>query len=155
MTGNDIDSRRQRYFRLNSAITGIDDRELGSRFGAVGLTNGWGRDQVIEVDGEKVFVKRIPLTDLEHENPFSTRNLYSLPTFYNYAWARPALRHAPAASLGTGRSKSADDTSLVRREGTAADLKELLNVFRDVGLRLAKVGEAKDQPACPRFLTRL
>lgn len=33
---------------------------------------------------EKVFVKRIPLTDLGHENPFSARNLYSLPTFYNY-----------------------------------------------------------------------
>jgi hypothetical protein len=39
---------------------------------------------VIEVNDEKVFVKRIPLTDLECENPFSTRNLYSLPTFYNY-----------------------------------------------------------------------
>jgi len=31
-----------------------------------------------------VFVKRVPVTDTEHDNFFSTKNLYSLPTYYNY-----------------------------------------------------------------------
>ena len=47
-------------------------------------TDGWGKNNVLEVAGERVFVKRIPMTDLEFDNPFSTRNLYALPTFYNY-----------------------------------------------------------------------
>lgn len=31
-----------------------------------------------------MFVKRIPLTDVEHRRWFSTRNHFRMPTFYNY-----------------------------------------------------------------------
>ena len=33
-----------------------------------------------------MFVKRVPVTDLEYENMFSTRNLYDIPTYYNYGF---------------------------------------------------------------------
>ncbi len=45
---------------------------------------GWGRTQVLEIGRSKVFLKRVPITDLEYENQFSTKNLYDLPMFYNY-----------------------------------------------------------------------
>lgn len=53
-------------------------RPLGSGIG--------GRSAELEVDGRRVFVKRVPLTDLElrPENLRSTANLFELPTFYQY-----------------------------------------------------------------------
>lgn len=38
----------------------------------------------LDVDGVPVFVKRVPLTDLELANPLSTANLFGLPTYYQY-----------------------------------------------------------------------
>lgn len=84
MKTNDLESRREHYFKLSSEIAQIDDTRLRAVFDAAEPTNGWGRNHVLEVGGEKVFVKRVPLTDLEYENGFSTRNLYSLPAYYNY-----------------------------------------------------------------------
>lgn len=34
----------------------------------------------------KVFVKRVPVTKIEYENQFSTKNLYNLPTYCNYGF---------------------------------------------------------------------
>jgi hypothetical protein len=39
---------------------------------------------VIDIDGAKVFVKMIALTDLERSNKGSTANLFDLPLFYQY-----------------------------------------------------------------------
>jgi len=45
-----------------------------------------GTAMALEVDGVRVFAKRIPLTELERrpENALSTANLFALPTFYQY-----------------------------------------------------------------------
>ncbi len=45
-----------------------------------------GSSSLIEIDGHKVFAKKIPLTDLERssENFLSTANLFHLPMFYQY-----------------------------------------------------------------------
>ncbi|MGP3957351.1 protein kinase family protein [Nonomuraea sp. 3N208] len=45
-----------------------------------------GRSAELDVDGRQVFVKRVPLTDLETrpEHLRSTANLFDLPTFYQY-----------------------------------------------------------------------
>ncbi|GAB4579413.1 MAG: hypothetical protein Fur0022_21510 [Anaerolineales bacterium] len=45
---------------------------------------GWGANHAITVGKFKVFVKSIPVADLEYTNPFATKNLYDLPTYYNY-----------------------------------------------------------------------
>ncbi|AGZ44800.1 hypothetical protein [Actinoplanes friuliensis] len=55
--------------------------------GAVVLRSGiGGRTALLDLDGIKVFVKRIPLTDLERQprHVGSTANLFGLPTFYQY-----------------------------------------------------------------------
>lgn len=45
-----------------------------------------GRSAELDIDGKRVFVKRVPLTDLETrpEHVRSTANLFGLPTFYQY-----------------------------------------------------------------------
>jgi hypothetical protein len=84
MKRNSIERRRQRYLKLSSQIAQIDNARLSTRFETAETSHGWGRNHVLELGSEKVFVKRIPVTDLEAENLFSTANHYSLPTYYNY-----------------------------------------------------------------------
>lgn len=79
-----IELRRSRYQRLSSRIAHVDDAALRSLLGDEAPPRGWGSHRTIELDGEKVFIKRLPVTDLEVENMSSTRNLYDLPTHYHY-----------------------------------------------------------------------
>lgn len=79
-----LEKRRSDYFRLNSALSQLSNAQLEAIFDSSKTERGWGQNHVIEVDGTKVFVKRVPLTELEFANQFSTRNLYNLPTYYNY-----------------------------------------------------------------------
>ncbi len=75
---------KARYYRLSSQLAQVDKTQLESLLSGSGPTRGWGGTQVIPVGGSKVFVKRVPMTDVEHENLFSTKNLFDLPFFYNY-----------------------------------------------------------------------
>lgn len=72
------------YSSLSAAISGMDDAQLLALLDAGESNAGWGRKQTVEIDGRAVFVKRVPVTDLEMEHEFSTRNLYELPLFYQY-----------------------------------------------------------------------
>jgi hypothetical protein len=84
LTNMDLDSRRRRYFALSSRLVLIDAAELRSLLGEAGPARGWGATHTMTVDGVDVFVKRVPVTDRELENPFTTANVYDMPTFYNY-----------------------------------------------------------------------
>ncbi|MER6473575.1 protein kinase family protein [Streptomyces collinus] len=75
------------------AAVGARLRQLGDRrlrdvvAGTRGLGSGiGGRAAELEVDGLRVFVKRVPLTDLEltGDRIRSTANLFGLPLFYQY-----------------------------------------------------------------------
>ena len=74
---------------MAARLESIDDEQLGALLAGVPPATGewapfWGSHQTIEVDGTRVFVKRIPVTDVEHANWSSTRNHHELPLFYNY-----------------------------------------------------------------------
>jgi hypothetical protein len=84
MTAYDLSARRTRYFTLSSELAQLDNQQLRGLFDANPPSQGWGRNHTLEIGRSKVFVKRLPLTDIEHENLFSTKNLYDLPTYYNY-----------------------------------------------------------------------
>lgn len=80
--------RLARYRDVSAALEGLDGGRLaqlvaGARAAAAGIGGGSG---VVDVGGVPVFVKRIPLTDLERrpENVMSTANLFGLPPFYQY-----------------------------------------------------------------------
>jgi hypothetical protein len=89
MDHNHIELRRKRYFKLNSQIAQLDNAQLCSLFANSELnesSTGWGQNHAIILGESKVFVKRVPVTNLEFDNQFSTRNLYDLPTYCNYGF---------------------------------------------------------------------
>ncbi|MGV3614143.1 MAG: hypothetical protein ACO1SV_02305 [Fimbriimonas sp.] len=76
-------ARRRRYFEVSGRLALLDNASLTLRYWDEPGMLGWGRTNAMEVAGGPVFVKRIPITDVERE-AFSTRNLYDLPLHYNY-----------------------------------------------------------------------
>ncbi|NMG06056.1 hypothetical protein [Brasilonema sp. UFV-L1] len=87
MATNHIELRRKRYFKLSSQIAQLDNVQLRSLFDnseSNESSTGWGTNHVIVLGQSKVFVKRVPVTNIEYDNLFSTRNLYNLPTYCNY-----------------------------------------------------------------------
>lgn len=62
----------------------MSDVELVELLEADDVAMGWGATRMIEIDGDPVFAKSLPLTDLEQNDLTTTRNLFGLPAFYNY-----------------------------------------------------------------------
>lgn len=81
---NNLKTRIDKYYKLNTHFIYLDNERLNSLFDDKGDTRGWGENHIIKVGKSKVFVKKIPVTDLEYKHMFSTKNLYDLPTYYNY-----------------------------------------------------------------------
>jgi len=83
-----VNERIARHRLISERLGRLDDRDLAALVDAgIPLGSGiGGRTSLLCVDGLPVFVKRIPLTDLERrpENVRSTANLFGLPTFYQY-----------------------------------------------------------------------
>lgn len=79
-----MNKRLECHYQLSTSLSFMSDSAVTNLFENQKSTAGWGLNHIIDHNSEKVFVKRIPLTDLEVENAYSTRNLYRLPTWYNY-----------------------------------------------------------------------
>ncbi|MCC2334997.1 serine/threonine protein phosphatase [Cellulomonas wangsupingiae] len=78
--------RRARHDLVAASLAARDDEQLAALLraaprGAVGVGGG---SSVIDVDGVRVFAKRIPLTDRELAHPRSTANLFDLPMSCQY-----------------------------------------------------------------------
>lgn len=89
MANNPIELRRKRYFKLSAQIAQLDNAQLHSLFDSSESnesSTGWGINHTIVLRQSRVFVKRVPVTNLEYDNLFSTRNLYDLPTYCNYGF---------------------------------------------------------------------
>jgi hypothetical protein len=91
MIETQLQHRRKLYFDLSSRIALLDKARLQSLFEESDTLASWGKNQVITLGRSKVFVKRVPVTDLEYDNMFSTRNIYDIPTFYNYGFGSAGL----------------------------------------------------------------
>ncbi|MER5639195.1 protein kinase family protein [Kitasatospora sp. NPDC002227] len=83
-----IGARQAAHGAVSTALAGFGDRELSALVDAaapVGAGIG-GKTALLEVAGRQVFVKRVPLTDLERrpEHVRSTANLFDLPAFCQY-----------------------------------------------------------------------
>ncbi|HIK14693.1 MAG TPA: protein kinase [Leptolyngbyaceae cyanobacterium M33_DOE_097] len=87
MTNNSLELRRQKYFEISSLISQLDHKTLNSLFDqseSNESSTGWGMNHMLVFGESKVFVKRVPLTDVEYKNLFSTKNLYHLPAGCSY-----------------------------------------------------------------------
>ncbi|MGW7448401.1 protein kinase family protein [Kitasatospora sp. NPDC054795] len=81
-------ARLAAYGTVATRLSLLSDRRLGEIVASappVGSGIG-GRSAELDIDGTRVFVKRVPLTDIESrpENVRSTANLFGLPLFYQY-----------------------------------------------------------------------
>ncbi|MCN9243713.1 protein kinase family protein [Streptomyces sp. RY43-2] len=81
-------ARLATYGTVATRLSLMSDRRLGEAVAAAApLGSGvGGRSAELDIDGTRVFVKRVPLTDreLRPENVRSTANLFGLPMFYQY-----------------------------------------------------------------------
>jgi hypothetical protein len=88
MTGSDHAARVSAYAGVGARLSLWSDRRLADAVSAApGLGSGiGGRSAELEVEGTRVFVKRVPLTDVElrPEHVRSTANVFGLPLFYQY-----------------------------------------------------------------------
>jgi len=81
-------SRLAEYAAVSTRLSLLSDRRLGAAVAAAApLGSGiGGRSAELDVGGTRVFVKRVPLTDVElrPEHARSTANIFGLPLFYQY-----------------------------------------------------------------------
>jgi serine/threonine protein kinase len=77
-------ARVQEYSNINTSLSILSDNEIYKLMKGNQIGDGWGKNHIIKVDGKKLFVKSIPVTELELKNSFSTKNVFGIPTFYNY-----------------------------------------------------------------------
>ncbi len=77
-------SRATRHYSLSTQLSFLSDKALLKMLNSAPATRGWGQNHEILISDEKTFVKRIPITALEAENRYSTRNVFRIPVYYNY-----------------------------------------------------------------------
>jgi hypothetical protein len=79
-----LNQRRRLWAEQSAVLALLDDAELGALVDR-SRTDGWGGNSTAALpDGRPAFVKRLPLTELEHDHSYSTRNHFRLPAFYQY-----------------------------------------------------------------------
>ena len=112
-----MNHRTDRHHRIAADLTAADDEEVERRLAAARpLGHGiGGQTLLMRVAGEPVFVKRVPLTDLEREprHVRSTANVFGLPTYYQYgvgstgfgAWRELAAHEATTGWVLEGRTR--------------------------------------------------
>ena len=84
MTENSTDARQASFRQLGADIARMSNAQLQHLVVDSKACLGHGLSRIITLDQSKVFVKRIPVTDLEYENFLSTQNFYALPNYCSY-----------------------------------------------------------------------
>ena len=78
-----MNPRNTKYHLLNTQLAYLNEGQLLSYLSKTEKTNGWGTTQIISLEDQDVFVKRIPLPE-KQQDIYSSQNHYDLPTYYNY-----------------------------------------------------------------------
>ncbi|MFE7028684.1 protein kinase family protein [Streptomyces sp. NPDC057621] len=93
--GTGRSARLAAHGAVSTALALLGDGALQELLDAAGTTGTGigGRTTLLEVGGTRVFVKRVPLTDLERQpgNIRSTANLFGLPLFSQYGVGGPGF----------------------------------------------------------------
>ena len=85
---NQLTERQQTYSRISSALACMSNKQLEQMLAdGKAMHKGIGGTSLqIEIDNTPIFVKKVPITDLElqSENYMSTANIFNLPMCYQY-----------------------------------------------------------------------
>jgi hypothetical protein len=87
-----LPARRSRHDRVATTLAALRDDEVAALVRdapIVGACVGGGCSRA-DVDGVPVFVKRVPITDRELADPYTTSNLFDLPAAWQYGMYRLA-----------------------------------------------------------------
>lgn len=84
ISGKTMEIRFSKHFELSSQLASMDDNQIHRLLKRCKVSKGWGTNHVVNLSGNKIFVKLLSLTELERKNAFSTKNLFNLPLYYNY-----------------------------------------------------------------------
>ncbi|MDP4724885.1 MAG: protein kinase family protein [Alphaproteobacteria bacterium] len=83
-----LDSRNKTYNSCQKVLSGLTDQQLNNLMKNAESfhTSMWSTSSLLSLNDTKIFVKKIPLTDLERlpDNFQSTANLFNLPAYYQY-----------------------------------------------------------------------
>jgi len=98
---NNLDNRITLHSKISKFLTFLSDQELAALLNSAEHKNvkSWGKLSSLDIDGIKVFVKKIPLTNLELQKGLSTANVFDLPLYYHYGIG--------SAGFGAGRELAA------------------------------------------------
>ncbi|MBP6869804.1 hypothetical protein KBC04_02900 [Candidatus Babeliales bacterium] len=117
-TFDQIDKNRLRsYTTVANKLACLSDEQIADLVSNdKDWSSGYGKTSSIDIDGVTIFVKKIPLTDLEEQqnNIRSTKNLFDLPLFYQYGvgsagfgvWREVAALMMASNWVLTGASKN-------------------------------------------------
>lgn len=84
---NRIEMRLSRHAHLSKILENLSDEEISILLkNGIFQHSGWGKSVKLEIDEIPIFVKKLPLNDLEgmDVNLHSTKNLFELPLYYQY-----------------------------------------------------------------------
>jgi len=85
-------ARAETHARLSARLAALDDATLEQAVNVPSTTTGiGGAVSTVDIDGTRVFVKRIPLTAREAAEPMSTVNLFGLPAYCHYGVSSPGF----------------------------------------------------------------
>ena len=79
-------NRKDKYKVVSEAINQLNNEEINNLLleGKPIHQGICGTGVKLDIESVSVFAKRIPITEIEFKNQFSTKNLFDLPTYYQY-----------------------------------------------------------------------
>ena len=81
------ETRYSRYNYISQHLEKLNDESISALLEqGTSLHSGWGTSVKLEIDGVPIFVKKVPLNEIEGrpENVRSTENLFDIPPYYQY-----------------------------------------------------------------------
>ena len=87
IVNNAKETRYSRYNYISQHLEKLNNEAISDLLEqGTSLHSGWGTSVKLEIDGIPIFVKKVPLNDLEGrpENIRSTENLFDIPLYYQY-----------------------------------------------------------------------
>lgn len=107
MTDRERSARLSRAAAVRRQLDGFSDATISGLLN--GASPGWGRSRRVVVDGVPVFVKSIPVTDLELDAGLGTSNIYAIPSYLNYPFGSPGLGAGRELSFALKTTEWIDD----------------------------------------------